>query len=57
MIADRPDDFASAIVELLRNETQKAMIEENAYKHAMAHFTWKEKIAFLVSLYRGGNNV
>lgn len=51
MVADKPEQYALQILELLQNEAKANMIAMNGYKFAVNNFNWKSTTAQLEQLF------
>ena len=47
MIADNPEDFAQAVIELLINEKMRISMADNARQFVEEHFSWEQNLAAL----------
>jgi polysaccharide biosynthesis protein PslH len=50
MVADKPEQYALQIIELLQNETKARQIAMNGYRFAVDNFNWKGTTAILERL-------
>ena len=50
IVADTPEQYARAIIELLQNEHKANQIAINGYKFAINNFNWKSSTAQLEAL-------
>jgi len=55
MVADKPEQYALQILELLNNEAKAKQIAMNGYKFAVNNFNWKTTTAMLEQLFLRGN--
>ncbi|MCL6511776.1 MAG: glycosyltransferase [Anaerolineae bacterium] len=53
IIADRPHEFAGAVIELLRSETHRAALGESAYRFVSATYDWRVIVPRLEEVYEG----
>jgi glycosyltransferase involved in cell wall biosynthesis len=54
MVADKPEQYALQILELLNNEAKAKQIAMNGYKFAVNNFNWKTTTAMLEQLFLRG---
>lgn len=52
LLADTPDDFSAAVIDLLRNDNKRHALEEKAQKFAETHFDNKRVVAGLIDFYK-----
>jgi sugar transferase (PEP-CTERM/EpsH1 system associated) len=50
MVADKPEQYALQIIELLQNETKAKQIAMNGYRFAIDNFNWKQTTGILEQL-------
>jgi polysaccharide biosynthesis protein PslH len=53
MVADKPEQYALQILELLQNESKAKMIGMNGYRFAVSNFNWKTTTGMLEQLFLG----
>lgn len=52
LVADKPDQYAQCIVQLLTDEAQLNRIAENGYQYVMNHFNWQQTTQLLERLFK-----
>ena len=51
LIADRPQEFASAVIELLRSPARRAALGERAQRFVAANYDWRAIVPRMEQLY------
>lgn len=54
LIADKPSDFAGAVVRLLTDDKMYAKIQQQAQEIALENYSWPKHLEKMLVLYRGG---
>jgi glycosyltransferase involved in cell wall biosynthesis len=50
-VADSPEQYAAAIVELLSNEEKAKQLALNGYRYVLQHFNWESSTSQLSDLF------